>query len=195
MGSDPGCLDRGSWSPSRVGVHSDASLTTSPDSVRAEKVIADNFSQGDHIDEAVIIHSTRLSADSQEFKAFVADVRSSIEGTGAAQTVRDPYAAEQPAISEDGHAAVVTFVLGHDAETGIVKVLDEVVAADSAVGFDVNITGGNTLDHDFNKLSESDLTNGELKFGLPAAMIVLLLVFGALVAAFIPWPSPSAPSS
>jgi hypothetical protein len=31
----------------------------------------------------VIIHSTKLSADSQEFKAFVADVRSSIEGTGA----------------------------------------------------------------------------------------------------------------
>ena len=44
----------------------------------------------------------------------------------------------------------------------------------------------NTLDHDFTELSESDLTNGELKFGLPAAMIVLILVFGALVAAFIP---------
>ena len=27
------------------------------------------------------------------------------------------------------------------------------------------------------ELSESDLTNGELKFGLPAAMIVLVLVF------------------
>jgi RND superfamily putative drug exporter len=77
-------------------------------------------------------------------------------------------------------------VLGHDAETGIAKVLDEVVAADSAAGFDVTITGAHTLNHDFNELSESDLTNGELKFGLPAAMIVLVLVFGALVAAFIP---------
>lgn len=77
-------------------------------------------------------------------------------------------------------------MLGHDAETGIVKVLDEVSAANSAAGFDVTITGANTLDHDFAELSESDLTNGELKFGLPAAMIVLLLVFGALVAAFIP---------
>jgi RND superfamily putative drug exporter len=77
-------------------------------------------------------------------------------------------------------------VLGHDAATGIENLLDEVVAADSAAGFDVNITGLNTLDHDFTMLSESDLTNGELKFGLPAAMIVLILVFGALVAAFIP---------
>ena len=97
-----------------------------------------------------------------------------------------PTRRASPRISEDGHAAVVTLVLGHDAEAGIVDVLDEVAAADADAGFDVDITGGNTLDHDFNELSESDLTNGELKFGLPAAMIVLLLVFGALVAAFIP---------
>jgi RND superfamily putative drug exporter len=165
---------------------SDASLTTSPESTKAAKVIAENFSQGDRIDEAVIIHSRDLEADSPRFTAFVGDVRSDIEGTGAVETVRDPYAADQRAISEDGHAAVVTLVLGHDAEAGITKVLDAVTAADAAAGFDVTITGGNTLDHDFNELSESDLTNGELKFGLPAAMLVLLLVFGALVAAFIP---------
>ena len=81
---------------------------------------------------------------------------------------------------------MVTLVFGHDPENGIVEVLDEVVAADSAAGFEVDITGVNTLDHDFTELSESDLTNGELKFGLPAAMIVLILVFGALVAAFLP---------
>jgi RND superfamily putative drug exporter len=165
---------------------SDASLTTSPDSVKAERVIAESFPQGDRVDEAVIIHSTELSADSPEFRVFVAALRSSIEDTGAARTVRDPYAADRPAISEDGHAVVVTLVLGPDAETGIATVLEEVVAADSAADFDVDITGSNTLDHDFGELSESDLTNGELKFGLPAALVVLVLVFGALVAASIP---------
>jgi putative drug exporter of the RND superfamily len=165
---------------------SDATLTTSPDSTKAAQVLADNFPSGERTDEAVIIRSTKLTADDAEFKAFVADVRSSITNTGAAQTVRDPYAAHRPAISEDGHAVVLTMVLGHDSETGIEAVLDQVVEADSAPGFVVNITGVNTLDHDFNQLSESDLTNGELKFGLPAAMIVLILVFGALVAAFIP---------
>jgi RND superfamily putative drug exporter len=163
-----------------------ASLTTSTDSVKAERVIADNFSRGDRIDEAVIISSSTLSATSQEFRAFVEDLRSSIKDTGAAQTVRDPYSPDQPAISEDGHAAVVTLVLSHDVGTGIVDVIDEVVAADANAAFDVDVTGTNTLDHDFTELSESDLTNGELKFGLPAAMIVLVLVFGALVAAFLP---------
>jgi RND superfamily putative drug exporter len=165
---------------------SDATLTTSPDSTKAAQVLADSFPSGDRTDEAVIIRSAKLTADDSEFKAFVADVRSSIADTGATQTVRDPYAAQQPTISKDGHAVVVTLVLGHDPEAGIEKVLEKVAAADSTAGFEVSITGVNTLNHDFNKLSESDLTNGELKFGLPAAMIVLILVFGALVSAFIP---------
>jgi putative drug exporter of the RND superfamily len=165
---------------------SDATLTTSPDSTKAAHVLADNFPSGDRTDEAVIIRSAKLTTNDSDFKAFVAAVRSSIADTGATQTVRNPYAGDHPAISKDGHAVVVTMVLGHDPEAGIEKVLDEVVAADSAAGFDVNIAGVNTLDHDFNKLSESDLSNGELKFGLPAAMIVLILVFGALVSAFIP---------
>ena len=121
-----------------------------------------------------------------EFKAFVANVRSSIKDTGATQIVRDPYADGQYGISEDGHGAAVTLVLGHDPASGIVDVLDEVDAADADESFEVDITGVHTLDHDFTELSESDLTNGELKFGLPAAMIVLLLVFGAVVAASIP---------
>jgi RND superfamily putative drug exporter len=164
----------------------DANLTTNPDSTKAAQVLADSFPSGDRTDEAVIIHSATLTAADPAFKAFVTHVRSTVENTGAARTVRDPYAADRPAISKDGHAVVVTLVLGHDAAAGIEDVLKQVSAADSAPDFDVNITGVNTLDHDFNKLSESDLTNGELKFGLPAAMIVLILVFGALVSAFIP---------
>ena len=165
---------------------SDGSITSNPESARAGQVMAENFSQGDRIDDAVIIYSADLTSEDPEFQAFVAEVRSSIEATGAAETVRDPYAADRSGISEDGHAAVVTLVLGHDAETGIVDVIDEVTAADADPSFEVDITGNNTLDHDFTELSESDLTNGELKFGLPAAMIVLVLVFGALVAAFLP---------
>ncbi len=42
------------------------------------------------------------------------------------------------------------------------------------------------LDHDFNLLSQEDLEKGELQFGLPAALIILLLVFGAVVAGLIP---------
>jgi uncharacterized membrane protein YdfJ with MMPL/SSD domain len=53
-------------------------------------------------------------------------------------------------------------------------------------GFQVGLTGSFTTDHDFNKLSQEDLKHGELQFGLPAALIVLVLVFGALVASGLP---------
>ena len=165
---------------------SDGSITSNPDSVKADQLLAENFAQADRIDDAVIIYSAQLTSEDPEFRAFVADLRSSIEGTGDAQTVRDPYAADASGISEDGHAAVVTLVLGSDPETGIVEVIDAVRDADANASFVVDITGTNTLDHDFTELSESDLTNGELKFGLPAALIVLVLVFGALVAALLP---------
>ena len=91
---------------------SDGSITSNPDSMKAEQVLAENFSRADRIDDAVIIYSADLTADDAEFKAFVGDVRSSIEATGAAETVRDPYATDGSGISGDGHAAVVTLVLG-----------------------------------------------------------------------------------
>jgi hypothetical protein len=65
-------------------------------------------------------------------------------------------------------------------------VIDVVEEADAAPGFAVAVTGNFTRDHDFNLLSERDLQNGELQFGLPAALIILLLVFGTLVAGFVP---------
>jgi uncharacterized membrane protein YdfJ with MMPL/SSD domain len=58
--------------------------------------------------------------------------------------------------------------------------------SDGQDGFSVLMTGEGTLDHDFNELSQHDLKSGELSVGLPAALIVLLLVFGTVVAGLIP---------
>ena len=55
-----------------------------------------------------------------------------------------------------------------------------------SAAFAVSVTGDQTLDYDFNLLSQEDLEKGELQFGLPAALVILLLVFGAVVAAFVP---------
>src|SRR4029450_10192440 len=66
------------------------------------------------------------------------------------------------------------------------EVVDVVQRADGDPDFAVNVTGNTTRDHDSNTLSERDLQNGELKFGLPAGLIILLLVFGTVVAGLIP---------
>jgi RND superfamily putative drug exporter len=165
----------------------DANITTHPDSVVASDRLAESFPQSHTVDEIVIVHSADLAASDPTFVSFVDDVRSSIEGTGAVATVGDPYAKSAAgAISEDGHAVAVTVLMGSDPEDGITSVVDAVTAADGQSGFDVSITGTYTLGYDFTELSASDLQKGEMQFGLPAAMVVLLLVFGAVVAAFIP---------
>ncbi len=52
--------------------------------------------------------------------------------------------------------------------------------------FQVGITGYHTTGYDFGKQSQTDLEKGELAFGLPAALIVLVLVFGAVFAGLVP---------
>src|SRR5207237_7818414 len=53
-------------------------------------------------------------------------------------------------------------------------------------GFEVGITGFHSTGYDFGKQSQTDLEKGELAFGLPAALVVLVLVFGALIAGLVP---------
>ena len=52
----------------------------------------------------------------------------------------------------------------------ILDLISTVEHANGSGGFAAHITGSYTLDHDFTKLSESDLSKGELQFGLPAAL-------------------------
>ena len=55
----------------------------------------------------------------------------------------------------------------------------------AADGYQVLATGQATLGRDFTKLSESDLQKGEA-IGIPIALLILLAVFGTVVAALIP---------
>jgi RND superfamily putative drug exporter len=48
------------------------------------------------------------------------------------------------------------------------------------------MTGDHTVERDFDELSQHDLKSGELKYGVPAALVVLLLVFAAIVAGLVP---------
>ena len=68
----------------------------------------------------------------------------------------------------------------------VAPLVELVRAGDGQDGFQVSITGSLTADADFEKLSEEDLQKGELLIGLPAALIILVLVFGAVVAGLVP---------
>ena len=87
-------------------------------------------------------------------------------------------------VSDDRHATIVPLAIpDEDVAEMVIAIVER---ADEDAAFAVSVTGDQTLDYDFNLLSQEDLEKGELQFGLPAALIILLLVFGAVVAGLIP---------
>jgi uncharacterized membrane protein YdfJ with MMPL/SSD domain len=159
--------------------------TNNPESERAEDVRLAAFppDPSTALTDIVVIRSEEYTADSPEFKAFVrgfvADDR--ISALESARTYLDDESAAL--VSDDRHATIIPLALLDDDETE--ALVAKVEAVDEGA-FAVSVTGDETLDHDFNLLSEEDLQEGELQFGLPAALIILLLVFGAVVAGLVP---------
>ena len=162
--------------------------TNNPESERAKDALSSAFppDPSTSTTDVVVIRSEHRTVFSPAFAAFVRDFVADEEITalGRARTYLNDETVRSPLISADRHATIIPVALFDDGETEALA--DKAEALDGRGGFAVAVTGEETLDHDFNVLSQEDLENGELKFGLPAALIVLLLVFGAVVAGLIP---------
>jgi uncharacterized membrane protein YdfJ with MMPL/SSD domain len=160
--------------------------TNNPESERADDVRFAAFpaDPSTAVSDVVVIRSEEYTVDSPQFEAYVRDFVDDdrISALAAARTYLDDEGAGL--VSEDRHATLVPVVLLDDDETE--SLVEKVEAVDEEGAFAVSVTGDETLDYDFDLLSQEDLENGELKFGLPAALIILLLVFGAVVAGLVP---------
>jgi RND superfamily putative drug exporter len=164
----------------------EGSPTNNPESERADDVRLAAFPPDPTtaVSDIVVIRSDEHTVDSRRFKAFVRGFvhDPAISALDGARTYLDEP--RGGLVSKDRHATIVPLALFDDDETD--ALVERVDAADESGAFAVSVTGTETLDHDFNRLSQEDLENGELKFGLPAALIVLLLVFGAVAAGLVP---------
>jgi RND superfamily putative drug exporter len=161
------------------GLTSNSHVVGSPDSEKAAAAIGRDFPREavDAKHDVIVVASTRYAASSPRFRRFVASLVGDVRATGKATVVR------QTAVSADGHAALVSLLIGSDSGA---RPVESVVERANGDGFSAAITGYRTANHDFGRQSQKDLENGELAFGLPAALIVLVLVFGTLVAGLVP---------
>ena len=165
----------------------DGEVTNDPESELGYQLIGEHFPRSDDVvNEIVVVRSTRTPADREQLLGEAEALATAIRATGATRRVRTYEVTRDPQLlSPSGNATLITVALGGDPEDGVERVI-AVVEQASGGGFDTAITGEFTADRDFTKLSEEDLQKGELAFGLPAALIVLLLVFGAVVAGLVP---------
>jgi uncharacterized membrane protein YdfJ with MMPL/SSD domain len=166
---------------------SEGDVTNNPESLRANDLQFERFPQKESFDELVIVRSERLRVDDESFRAKVEELAAAVRATEATEGARTYYATDDRSlVSPDRRATLIAISLVEPGEDHIEEVLGVMEQFDGQGGFDVAITGEFTFDRDLGEVSESDLQNGELRFGLPAALIVLVVVFGALVAASLP---------
>ena len=159
--------------------------TNDPQSQRAKDVLAQAFPPSAAVTDIVVVRSARYTVDTPRFRALVRELASDVRGADGVEAVRSYVDTSDPGlVSRDRHATMVQFAATSDG--GMDGIVEAVERADASPAFAVAVTGQKTLDRDFNKLSQSDLQHGELRVGLPAALIVLLLVFGAVVAGLVP---------
>ncbi|HSE07869.1 MAG TPA: MMPL family transporter [Nocardioidaceae bacterium] len=168
-------------------VTTEATVTAEPDSVKGLDLLDERFAERDPVTELVVVRAESGTVEDPAFQEQVSALRDEITGLDGVVSVGDPTGPEGAAlVSADGQAVLLPVVTDDNAETGIVDVIDAVEAADASEDVSAAITGDWTLNNDFLVVSQHDLEKGELQFGLPAALIILLLVFGALVAASVP---------
>jgi RND superfamily putative drug exporter len=161
------------------GLSSNSHVVGKPGSTKALDAIQRAFPQtaaatkGD----VIVVSSTKYTASSPQARAFGRRLATELRATGDVSKLR------AVAVSPDGHSALLSLHIGSDSGA---KAVESVVEQANSGPFTVGITGYRSVNHDFGKQSQTDLEKGELAFGLPAALIVLVLVFGAVVAGLVP---------
>jgi RND superfamily putative drug exporter len=163
---------------------SDGDVTSNPESKQAEALIHESFPPEPTPSEIVVVRSERYTVDDPAFEAKVLALSVRGEKLGVVADAQSYYASEDDSlVSKDRHATMLPLVTRGEE---VLPLVELVQSADGKDGFQVSITGSLTADADFEKLSEEDLQKGELFIGLPAALIILVLVFGAVVAGLVP---------
>ncbi|HET9509326.1 MAG TPA: MMPL family transporter, partial [Gaiellaceae bacterium] len=138
------------------------------------------------VNEVVIARSPGRSIEDPAVRPEVERLAAALEATGATRAVRTVWSTgDRSLLSPGGDATMLTIATGPDAEDRIEELIAVVEQADAGP-LEVAITGEWTADRDFLAISNKDLKEGELFFGLPAALVVLLFVFGAVVASLVP---------
>jgi uncharacterized membrane protein YdfJ with MMPL/SSD domain len=158
-----------------------------PEFLRAERTEFGSFpfNPRQNFSDIVLVRSSRYTVDQPAFRSFIARLAREGEATGKVHDAQVYYQTHDPSlVSKDRHALIIPINVF---DTSDIKPIDNLVERDDGRdGFQVAITGNNVRDNDFNELSQHDLKSGELEFGLPAALIILVLVFGSVVAGFVP---------
>jgi uncharacterized membrane protein YdfJ with MMPL/SSD domain len=157
------------------------------ESGRADTILYDDFKQP--AGESVLIQSRSLRASEPAFEATVRAVIAGVSNLDAVAKVESPFTTENTgAISDDKHSVLVAMEIRGDSDDAADKidpVVDRVAELQKAhpeftIGSFGESTGKAVEGAFFDDLKKAGL------FSIPLTLVILLVAFGALVAAGIP---------
>jgi uncharacterized membrane protein YdfJ with MMPL/SSD domain len=133
--------------------------------------------------EAVLVQSRTVTVNDPEFRAAIADLIGRLRDTGIARDVRPD------AISPDRHSALVRFDVPGDEMTTHMSVAGPLAAVDAAAKAHPKLvfaeSGDASMARGIEESFATDLHKAE-STSLPITLLILVLAFGALVAAGVP---------
>jgi len=157
---------------------------------KADKILQKGFPQADPQTEFVLVQSARTTVADPAFRATVNDVLGAVKGNPAIKNLKsplDPKNGDQ--VSKNRRTVIVTWKMKgkYDAAKTKIDTIEASVAkvGDRHPGFYVGEAGSVSSGKALDKMFVDQLkTAGERS--IPITILVLLLVFGALVAVGVP---------
>jgi RND superfamily putative drug exporter len=167
----------------------DVAFTNQPEAKRAADLVERRF--GDPgITELLIISSPAVTVDDARFERHVRALgaraqRLAGEDLEGVLTFYDTQ--DSSLVSQDRHTTLLPVVFKDTDElSNYMPAVERLVESGTRAGtFEAQSFGAVTIDDDFSTIAEEDLATGET-FGIIVALVVLVIVFGAVVAGLIP---------
>jgi uncharacterized membrane protein YdfJ with MMPL/SSD domain len=156
---------------------------------RADQIFKQaGFAQSDPLTEIVVIQSKTQTANTPAFRAVVGDVVRTVTPFHTIHNLRSPLS-HRDQVSRDGRTALVEWDMNGTLKAAE-KRIDPLTQAVASVArahpaFYVGEAGSASTDKALNKLFTTQLSQAGTR-SLPLTLVILVLVFGSLLAAWVP---------
>ena len=162
--------------------------TAAGDTTKAQHILRAHFPR--QASEQVLVQNPAVAATDPAFRSVITDTVSRLQGTGLAEHLSSPLDPGAGGLfSRDGHAALIQFDIAGDSTTATQRVGPLLAAVDAAStahpGYVIGEAGDASINKALNDTVGKDFAKSE-ELSLPITLVVLLVAFGALVAALVP---------
>ena len=157
------------------------------ESGRALQILRDELPRASGSSFSVIFASETLRVTDPAFRTALEAALADVSRDPRVASVRTPYETTPPLpafVSSDGRKAFAVVAVKDDMSTSA-KYYDELRGRIRSATLAVTATGNLAITQDFNHILEEDLQRAEI-VSLPLALLILVLVFGTVVAALLP---------